>query len=294
MLRTIRKSPIITLFFVLTLMGCGSDDGSKGDIDQSSFMGGKYRLSHQIPPSTVDPDERLIKDDIANRLTAANERQFWAQQNFRDNVIRKTREIYLQSWEGDLLEALNKLEDIERVLDEFNLNGLGPPNYWLATPIMVYNMSGQFRVGVEFKKETPEFSSTKNRVTSALPNLVHVAKFEPVVQLASDQARQLANFRSLPADFVYLTRKDYGSLRIREVKAINGQCLNANGLSKGFAEYVATRMRVSIASVSLIRASDDGLGGCSITIDTARGPQSCMGATLYTDGKNYWVGGICY
>ena len=83
---------------------------------------------------------------------------------------------------------------------------------------------------------------------------------------------------------------------VKEVKPTNGLCSKATGISKGFGEYVGSKMRVSVSSVSLIRASDDtsGLGGCQITVDTAKGPQSCGGATLYTDGVVYWVGGICF
>jgi hypothetical protein len=75
-------------------------------------------------------------------------------------------------------------------------------------------------------------------------------------------------------------------------------CYKASGLSVGFAEFVAGRMRVSYQSVSLIRADPDILGtasACSVTVDTAKGPQSCTGADLYTNGKgDYWIGGMCY
>ena len=86
-----------------------------------------------------------------------------------------------------------------------------------------------------------------------------------------------------------------GFAQPREVKSPGPLCSKATGLSKGFAEYVASKMRVSMSSVSLIRASQDTYGGCSITVDTAKGPQSCVGATLYTDGKgDYWIGGSCF
>lgn len=81
---------------------------------------------------------------------------------------------------------------------------------------------------------------------------------------------------------------------VREVKPPGPYCSKASGLSKGFAEYVASKMRVSMSSVSLIRASQDTYGGCAITVDTAKGPQSCVGAILYTDGKDYWIGGSCF
>ena len=86
-----------------------------------------------------------------------------------------------------------------------------------------------------------------------------------------------------------------GFAQPREVKSPGQLCAKATGLSKGFAEYVASKMKVSMSSVRLIRASQDNSGGCSITVDTAKGPQSCIGATLYTDGKgDYWIGDTCY
>ncbi|MBT8594397.1 hypothetical protein G6672_02755 [Polynucleobacter paneuropaeus] len=86
-----------------------------------------------------------------------------------------------------------------------------------------------------------------------------------------------------------------GFAETKEVKTPGQLCAKASGLSKGFAEYVASKMRVAMSSVSLIRASQDSYGSCSITVDTAKGPQSCVGATLYTDGKgDYWIGGSCF
>jgi hypothetical protein len=82
---------------------------------------------------------------------------------------------------------------------------------------------------------------------------------------------------------------------VREMKPSGPHCSNATGLSKGFAEYVATKMRVSMSSVRLIRATQDAYGSCAITVDTAKGPQSCAGATVYSDGKGvYWIGGSCF
>ena len=95
--------------------------------------------------------------------------------------------------------------------------------------------------------------------------------------------------------FMVFTSYSVFAQEVKEVKPTNGLCSKATGISKGFGEYVGSRMKVSVSSVNLIRASDDTLyGGCSITIDTAKGPQSCGGATLYTNGKDYWIGGICF
>lgn len=86
-----------------------------------------------------------------------------------------------------------------------------------------------------------------------------------------------------------------GFAQTTEVKSPGPLCPKATGLSKGFAEYVATTMRVSMSSVRLIRASEGPYERCSITVDTAKGPQSCVGATLYTNGKgDYWIGGSCF
>ena len=73
-------------------------------------------------------------------------------------------------------------------------------------------------------------------------------------------------------------------------------CSKATGLSKGLTEYIASRMRVPMSSVSLISASSSGSVsmGCMIRVDTAKGPQSCMGGTVHTDGKDYWIGGSCF
>jgi hypothetical protein len=86
-----------------------------------------------------------------------------------------------------------------------------------------------------------------------------------------------------------------GFTQTQEVKPPGQLCSKATGLSKGFAEYVGSRMKVAVSSVRLIRASADTYGGCAVTVDTAKGPQSCVGTTLYTDGKgDYWVGGTCF
>ncbi len=84
------------------------------------------------------------------------------------------------------------------------------------------------------------------------------------------------------------------SSSIKEMTPSGPYCSKATGLSKGFAEIVGSRMRVSVSSVSLLRASQDSYGSCAITVDTAKGPQSCVGASVYTDGKVFWIGGSCF
>jgi hypothetical protein len=81
------------------------------------------------------------------------------------------------------------------------------------------------------------------------------------------------------------------------VRALNPSgpfCSKATGLSKGFAEFVGGKMTVSVSSVSLLSASQDSYGSCAITVDTAKGPQRCVGATVYTNGKDFWIGGSCF
>ena len=81
---------------------------------------------------------------------------------------------------------------------------------------------------------------------------------------------------------------------VMEMKPTENYCHKATGLSKGFSEMVGERMRVSVASVSLLSATSAGTSGCFIKVDTSKGPQTCMGGTVYSDGKAYWIGGYCY
>lgn len=71
-------------------------------------------------------------------------------------------------------------------------------------------------------------------------------------------------------------------------------CSQATGISQGFAEFVAKSMRVSVRSVSFLWATSAGSSGCIISIDTPKGPQQCVGGTVYSDGKNVWIHGDCY
>lgn len=80
---------------------------------------------------------------------------------------------------------------------------------------------------------------------------------------------------------------------VKEMKPTEQYCSKATGLSKGFAEMVARRMRVSVSSVELLSASSAGNLGCLIKVDTAKGPQSCLGGTVYSDGQDFWIGGYC-
>ena len=81
---------------------------------------------------------------------------------------------------------------------------------------------------------------------------------------------------------------------VKQLDPSGPYCSKATGLSQGFAEFVAGKLKVSLNSVRLIRASQDSYGSCAITVDTFKGPQNCVGATVYTDGKDYWIGGSCF
>jgi hypothetical protein len=79
----------------------------------------------------------------------------------------------------------------------------------------------------------------------------------------------------------------------REMTPTEDYCSRATSLSQGFAEMVAKRLQVSVDSVRLIRAEPMRVSGCVITMDTPVGPQSCQGGTVYSDGREYWIGGYC-
>lgn len=169
------------------------------------FMNGKYKLSHQISSSTTDADELLMLNDTENQLTPKNERQFWAAENWIDNIVRSSRDdVYLIAWEGDLLDALNRADEIRFKLVSSRFQELGPPLYWLAVPKIYYNMSGRFRIGVMFKMDTPEYNSTFNKVNLMFPELKKHNQFEPVVEFSSFSAQNLIAIRGLPDNYFYL------------------------------------------------------------------------------------------
>ena len=91
-----------------------------------------------------------------------------------------------------------------------------------------------------------------------------------------------------------VTKTSQSNTAVTEMHPTERYCSKATGLSKGFVEMAATRMRVSVSSVSFLSASSAGSNGCNIRIDTPRGPQSCMGGTVYSDGRDFWIGGICF
>jgi len=80
----------------------------------------------------------------------------------------------------------------------------------------------------------------------------------------------------------------------KEMKPTEQWCSMATGISNGFAEFVAKSMRVSVRSVSFLWASSAGSSGCVISVDTSKGPQQCVGGTVYSDGIKFWINGDCY
>jgi hypothetical protein len=82
--------------------------------------------------------------------------------------------------------------------------------------------------------------------------------------------------------------------KVEEMKQTEALCGKVTGIAQGTAEYIAKRKEVSVFSVRLIRTSwVGGWIGCSAKIDTAQGPIDCFATYLYSDGKEFWLGGIC-
>ena len=80
----------------------------------------------------------------------------------------------------------------------------------------------------------------------------------------------------------------------KEMEPASKYCEKVTGVSKGFAEDVARKKKVSVGSVSVLRAVSVGAMGCSVTFDTAAGPLECTTPFVYSDGKKFWVGGLCF
>ena len=81
---------------------------------------------------------------------------------------------------------------------------------------------------------------------------------------------------------------------IKRIDKPGNNCSRATGISSGLAEDVGKLLNVSISSVNIIRASGGKDGDyCWAELDTPKGPKSCGLLSLHTDGKKYWVGGMC-
>lgn len=91
-------------------------------------------------------------------------------------------------------------------------------------------------------------------------------------------------------------RSAQAASEVREMTPVGDYCHKVTDISKGFAEDVARTMKVSVSSVRFIRSEGSAnLGStCYIKIDTPKGPQACGAKIIYSDGKDYWVGGMCW
>lgn len=79
----------------------------------------------------------------------------------------------------------------------------------------------------------------------------------------------------------------------KEMKPREKYCERATLLSQGLSEMIASRLKVSVSSVTLIGASAAGDVSCAYTVDTPKGPIRCLHGTVYSDGEDYWIGGYC-
>lgn len=82
-------------------------------------------------------------------------------------------------------------------------------------------------------------------------------------------------------------------LATEEMRPTQEYCDMATGLSQRFVEMVGERMKVSAFSIRLLSASAAGNVGCLIRVDTPKGPYSCRGGKIFSDGKDFWIGGDC-
>lgn len=82
---------------------------------------------------------------------------------------------------------------------------------------------------------------------------------------------------------------------VKEMTPANRYCNRVTGVSKGFSEDAARRLRVSASSVTLLSsvANSSPVGGCWVRLDTPKGPQNCRATRVYSDGKDFWLGGVC-
>ena len=80
---------------------------------------------------------------------------------------------------------------------------------------------------------------------------------------------------------------------VKEVRPAQNYCAKATRVSKSTAEDLASRKGISIRSLEFMKATPANPSGCWVTFDTPKGPQDCKVITVYSDGRDYWVGGMC-
>jgi hypothetical protein len=112
-------------------------------------------------------------------------------------------------------------------------------------------------------------------------------------QRASDLAQQEREAVAL-AERRRREAEHRSSGEIRPMEPSKDYCHKATGLSQAFAENVGSTIKVAVSSVKFLRAEAAGNYSCWVTVDTAKGPKSCGGAGVYSDGKDYWVHGGCF
>jgi len=82
--------------------------------------------------------------------------------------------------------------------------------------------------------------------------------------------------------------------KVEEVNPTEGMCGKVTGIAQGTTEFIAKRKQVSVSSVRFMRSS--WVGGhikCTAIVDTPQGPIECHTIYLYSDGKDFWLGGAC-
>jgi hypothetical protein len=84
------------------------------------------------------------------------------------------------------------------------------------------------------------------------------------------------------------------SSEVIQVQPAEAFCDRISSLSQGAAEYIASNLKVSISSIEVIRAHSAGNMGCSVLIDTPKGPQRCTLSSVYGRKGVYWASGICF
>jgi hypothetical protein len=103
-------------------------------------------------------------------------------------------------------------------------------------------------------------------------------------------------FYSVLAIFFAGCQKEIGqttSSKAQRMEPDEKYCSKIIGLSAGLAEIIARDHKVAISSITFLRAEAYGIN-CSVVVDTQKGPKSCSGVWVYSDGKEFWAGGGCF
>jgi hypothetical protein len=72
------------------------------------------------------------------------------------------------------------------------------------------------------------------------------------------------------------------------------ECEKATGMSESLGVSVAEWYKVPYSSIKFISTSlDKKYSMCYLKFDTSIGPKRCLVSRVFTDGKDFWVGGGC-